>query len=199
MEQLESLVGCLLDGRYLLRSVIGGGGSAVVFAGSDLLLSRPVAVKMLRSEAAPAEKPGTETREQFLARSSEARRMNRLAFVRESRAASVLSHPHIVTIFDVCAETDNPYIVMELVEGKPLSERLTALGILPLDEQLYIAACILEALAEAHANGIACNVFWSDDAEETKEFLDMGIDTILTNDYNRIAQIVSGKDKYYLH
>lgn len=43
---------------------------------------------------------------------------------------------------------------------------------------------------KAHAHGIACNVFWSDDPEETKQFLVMGIDTILTNDYNRIAQIV---------
>lgn len=44
---------------------------------------------------------------------------------------------------------------------------------------------------KAHANGIRCNVFWSDDTEETKKFLDMGIDTILTNDYNRISQAVS--------
>lgn len=43
---------------------------------------------------------------------------------------------------------------------------------------------------KAHANGIRCNVFWSDDAEETKKFLDMGIDTILTNDYHTIAEVV---------
>ena len=42
-----------------------------------------------------------------------------------------------------------------------------------------------------HINGIVCNVFWSDEPEETREFLRMGIDTILTNDYNRIAQVVS--------
>lgn len=47
-----------------------------------------------------------------------------------------------------------------------------------------------EMIDKAHANGIRCNVFWSDDPEETKKFLDMGIDTILTNDYNRISQIV---------
>ena len=45
----------------------------------------------------------------------------------------------------------------------------------------------------AHANGIACNVFWSDDPEETERFLDMGIDTILTNDYNRIAKTVAAR------
>ena len=47
-----------------------------------------------------------------------------------------------------------------------------------------------EMIDKAHAHGIKCNVFWSDDPEETQQFLDMGIDTILTNDYNLISQIV---------
>ena len=47
-----------------------------------------------------------------------------------------------------------------------------------------------EMIDKAHANGIKCNVFWSDDAQETKKFLEMGIDTILTNDYNLISQAV---------
>ena len=55
-----------------------------------------------------------------------------------------------------------------------------------------------EMIDKAHANGIACNVFWSDDVKETQEFLDMGIDVILTNDYNSIAQVVAKKEKYYL-
>ena len=53
-----------------------------------------------------------------------------------------------------------------------------------------------EMIEKAHANGILCNVFWSDDPEETQQFLDMGIDTILTNDYNIISQVVSEKEKY---
>ena len=48
-----------------------------------------------------------------------------------------------------------------------------------------------EMVDKAHAHGIICNVFWSDDPEETRRFLEMGIDVILTNDYNRIAQIVA--------
>ena len=47
-----------------------------------------------------------------------------------------------------------------------------------------------EMIARAHKNGIKCNVFWSDDEDETQKFLDMGIDTILTNDYNLISQVV---------
>jgi glycerophosphoryl diester phosphodiesterase len=53
-----------------------------------------------------------------------------------------------------------------------------------------------EMIDKAHENGIICNVFWSDDEEETQRFLDMGIDVILTNDYNRIANIVSKAEKY---
>ena len=47
-------------------------------------------------------------------------------------------------------------------------------------------------IEKAHKNGIQCNVFWSDDPEEAKLFLHMGIDTILTNDYHRVAQILNG-------
>ena len=53
-----------------------------------------------------------------------------------------------------------------------------------------------EMVDRAHENGIICNVFWSDDTEETQRYLDMGIDVILTNDYNAIAQVVAKKDKY---
>ena len=53
-----------------------------------------------------------------------------------------------------------------------------------------------EMIQKAHANGIICNVFWSDDPAEAKEFLDMGIDVILTNDFHRIAAVVGEKEKY---
>ena len=54
-----------------------------------------------------------------------------------------------------------------------------------------------EMIDKAHANGIICNVFWSDDKEETEKFLDMGIDVILTNDYHRISTIVDKREKYF--
>lgn len=53
-----------------------------------------------------------------------------------------------------------------------------------------------EMIDKAHENGIICNVFWSDNPEETKKFLDMGIDVILTNDYHRISMVVDKKEKY---
>ena len=55
---------------------------------------------------------------------------------------------------------------------------------------------IREVIEQAHANGIVCNMFWSDDAEETARFLDMGIDTILTNEFVRIKRVVDQKEKY---
>ena len=72
----------------------------------------------------------------------------------------------------------------------PLSmiERAIKLGAKKV--QLFKPYFNRESVELAHANGIKCNVFWSDDAAETKEFLDMGIDTILTNDYNLISQVV---------
>lgn len=150
MEQLEKLVGSILDGRYCLHAVIGNGGSAVVFRGEDLLLRRFVAIKMLRSEAIAEDG----IQEAVHATHEEARRINRHAFVRESLTAAIFSHPYVVRIYDVCPETDNPYIVMELVDGKPLSERIKSLGILPFHELLFITRCILEVLEIAHENGI---------------------------------------------
>lgn len=152
MEMLEALVGQELDGRYLLRSVIGAGGSAVVFEAEDTLLSRTVAIKMLRSEMSGS---GTgRTRSATKEARTQARKIGRAVFLREAHAATVLSHPAIVTVFDVCDHPTNPYIVMELVRGKSLSARIKKKGILPLGEILSIAHEVLEALVEAHAHGV---------------------------------------------
>ena len=56
--------------------------------------------------------------------------------------------------------------------------------------QLYKPYFTEETVKKAHEHGILCNVFWSDNPEETKKFLEMGIDTILTNDYNLISQVL---------
>ncbi len=62
--------------------------------------------------------------------------------------------------------------------------------------QLYKPYFNAEMIEKAHNNGIICNVFWSDDADEVRKFLDMGIDVILTNDYHRISLVVNEKEKY---
>jgi len=72
-----------------------------------------------------------------------------------------------------------------------IADRAIELGAykLPLFKPYFNQATI----DKAHEHGILCNVFWSDDPEETKEFLAMGIDTILTNDYNLVSQVVPRK------
>ena len=145
MERLENLVGQMLDNRYRLEHVKGAGGTAVVFLAEDTLLSRPVAIKMLRSTAARS--AGEE-------KDAEARRINRHAFRQEAIAASVLSHPNTVAIYDVSPTRENPYIVMEYIEGEALSDRIKREGVLPTGEILRITAAVLSALAEAHEQGI---------------------------------------------
>lgn len=144
MEELTKSVGRLLDERYRLQEVIGTGGSAVVFRAHDLLLDRKVAVKMLRT--LPAAAPH--------GKENEAVRRNREAFLREGMAAAMLAHPAIVSVYDVSPESADPYLVMELVEGRPLSDLCEEQGILPPEQILFITKNILLALEEAHSRGI---------------------------------------------
>ncbi len=62
--------------------------------------------------------------------------------------------------------------------------------------QLFKGYFNAQMVQKAHENGIICNVFWSDDVKETEEYLDMGIDVILTNDYHKIAEVVARREKY---
>ena len=160
MERLENLVGQVLDNRYRLEHVKGAGGTAVVFLAEDTLLSRPVAIKMLRSVAVSPN-----------GKDEEARRINRHAFRQEAMAASVLSHPNTVAIYDVSPAMENPYIVMEYIEGESLADRVKREGALQTAEVVRITAAVLSALSEAHEQGIihrdikAQNILLSSDGQ----------------------------------
>ena len=121
-------------GPYAIESALGAGGMGEVYRARDTRLDRGVAVKILGH--AVAHDP------QFRGR-----------FEREARAISALSHPHICTLFDVGHEGDVPYLVMELLQGETLAERLTS-GPLPPSQALTIASQIGSALAAAHRVGI---------------------------------------------
>jgi len=118
--------------HYRIIEQLGEGGMGVVYLAEDTTLGRQVAMKFLTSTAPDL----------------------RARFLREARAVSVLTHPNIATVFDY-GETaqDQPYIVMELIKGEPLSEKLRA-GSLPLPEAARIVSCIAEALGEAHRQGV---------------------------------------------
>jgi serine/threonine protein kinase len=125
-------------GSYDLLRIIGNGGSATVYEAVHRSLGRPVALKVLH--APPAEAPLTE---QVLKR-----------FLREGRAAARVRHPHVVDVFD-CGEADGiPFLVMELVDGETLAQRLQREMKLPLARVLEILLPILSAVAKVHSAGI---------------------------------------------
>ncbi len=129
----------LLDDRYRLLERIGGGGMAEVYLAEDVLLTRRVAVKILRSQFTGDE--------DFITR-----------FRQEARAAARLSHPNIVSIFDVGREADTHYIVMEYVAGETLKDLIKRGALTPL-AAAEIAAQVAAALKHAHANNIVhCDI-----------------------------------------
>ncbi len=124
-----------LGGRYQLERKIGGGGMAIVYKARDLVLNRPVAVKVLR--------PQFGTDEDFVNR-----------FRREAQAVASLSHPNIVSVYDVGQEEDTYFMVMEYVEGQTLKDLINQQGALPVAEAVRIAVQVCDALDHAHQNKI---------------------------------------------
>jgi len=118
--------------HYRIIHQLGEGGMGVVYLAEDTTLGRRVALKFLST-----------TTKEYRAR-----------FLREARAVSALTHPNIATVFDY-GETGEgqPYIVMELIKGESLSDKLRA-GSLPLPEAVRIVSYIAEALGEAHHQGV---------------------------------------------
>jgi eukaryotic-like serine/threonine-protein kinase len=120
--------------HYRVISQLGAGGMGVVYEAEDTRLGRRVALKLLPPDA------GTD-----------ADAMGR--FLREARIISTLNHPHICTLHDIGDFERQQFMVMELLEGEPLKERI-ARGPLPLDDVLELGAQIADALDAAHAAGV---------------------------------------------
>jgi serine/threonine-protein kinase len=121
-------------GPYEVVSLIGSGGMGEVYRARDSRLNREVAIKVLPSEVAADH--------------------DRLArFEREAQVLASLNHPNIANIYGVDDSSGTPALVMELVEGPTLADRI-AKGTIPLDEALPIAKQIAEALEAAHEQGI---------------------------------------------
>jgi eukaryotic-like serine/threonine-protein kinase len=121
-------------GPYEIVSAIGAGGMGEVYRARDTRLDRDVAIKVL----APAVTLGSDLKQRF---------------EREARAISSLNHPHICTLFDVGHHQGTDYLVMELLTGQTLADRI-ARGPLPLEELLTYGEQIADALERAHRQGI---------------------------------------------
>lgn len=129
------MIGKMLGNRYEIVERIGGGGMALVYRATDTYLGRPVAVKVLRS--------------QFVGDDDFVRR-----FKREAQAAASLSHPNVVSIYDVGQEDELYYIVMELVDGQTLKEKIEQEAPLPIPVAVRIGIQILDALEHAHQSKV---------------------------------------------
>ncbi len=130
-----NLVGKVIGNRYEILEKIGEGGMATVYKARCNILKRYVAVKVLRDEFT--------TDEEFIRR-----------FNTEAQSAASLTHPNIVSIYDVGHEENIYYIVMELVQGKTLKEIINEDGVLPWKWSVNIAIQVASALEMAHRNNI---------------------------------------------
>ena len=132
---MDPYIGKMLDNRYEILEPIGKGGMAVVYKAKCHRLNRLVAVKILKSD---------------LAQDADFRRR----FNAESQAVALLSHPNIVSVYDVSKGGDIEYIVMELIDGITLKQYMERRGLLNWRESLHFITQIMRALSHAHSRGI---------------------------------------------
>ncbi|WP_339198080.1 Stk1 family PASTA domain-containing Ser/Thr kinase [Solibacillus sp. FSL R5-0449] len=129
------LVGKHIGGRYKILKLIGGGGMSNVYLAHDIILSRDVAIKILRYD---------------LSNEEELHRR----FQREALSATSLTNPNIVSIYDVGEDEDMHYIVMEYIKGKTLKQYIQEFSPLSAARSVHIMKQLTSAIAHAHENGI---------------------------------------------
>ena len=123
-------------GRYTIVRELGRGAMGIVYLAEDSVLTRTVALKMIALTGSDDERDTAEAR-----------------FRQEARAAGGISHPSIITIYDVGREGDAAFIAMELVEGRELRDLIRE-GALTPSQSIELAALVAEALAFAHERGV---------------------------------------------
>lgn len=127
-------LGTVIADRYVLADRIGTGGTADVFRSTDRILERDVALKLLRTTS---EDPQARAR-----------------FAVEAKTLAVLNHPGLVTVLDAGIDGDQPFLVMELIDGPNLSQQLRSEGALPAAQVRELGVQLAEAVAYAHDRGV---------------------------------------------
>ncbi|KND34799.1 MULTISPECIES: serine/threonine-protein kinase [Streptomyces] len=158
----------LIAGRYRLEARIGRGGMGIVWRATDQLLGRQVAVKELALDDSLPEDRSRQRRERTL---------------REARAVARLGHPHIIVVHDVVEQDERPYIVMELINGSSLAERIEAEGPVDAREAARIGIALLGALRRAHDAGVLHR-----DLKPANVLMETGTDRVVLTDFG-IAQV----------
>lgn len=158
----------LIAGRYRLEERVGRGGMGVVWRASDEVLGRRVAVKeFLPDDSLPDD---------------DARRRRDRTF-REARAVCQLRHPHIIVVHDVVEHDGRPYLVMELVDGPSLAERIARDGPVGPAEAARIGIALLSAVHTAHEAGVLHR-----DIKPANVLIESGTDRVVLTDFG-IAQV----------
>jgi eukaryotic-like serine/threonine-protein kinase len=171
----------VLNGRYEVDSVLGQGGMAKVFRGTDQVLGRTVAIKVLSPQFADDA--------QFVTR-----------FRREAQSAAALNHPNIVGVFDTGSQGDVHFIVMEYVEGRTLRDVIRSEGPLHPQRAIEIADAVAKALESAHEAGMVHrdikpgNIMLTSDGEV--KVMDFGIARTSTGDTLTQTAAVLGTASY---
>jgi eukaryotic-like serine/threonine-protein kinase len=119
--------------RYRIGRLLGQGGMAQVYEAVDLELDRPVAIKVLRRELMDERA--------------------RARFLREGRAGAALTHPHACQLYEVAEHDGHPFLVMELLDGEPLSARLSRGG-MPFDDVVAVMTPLMDVVAAFHQQGL---------------------------------------------
>lgn len=181
MENTDMYIGRMLDDRYEILEKIGTGGMAVVYKARCHRLNRLVAVKILKADLAQDE----DFRRRFHA---------------ESQAVAMLSHPNIVSVYDVSSAGNIDYIVMELIEGITLKQYINRKGQLNWKEVLHFSTQIVKAVSHAHSRGIVHrdikphNIMILKDG--SVKVADFGIARLLTTQQNTLTQEALGSVHY---
>jgi serine/threonine-protein kinase len=158
-------VGARIADKYQLDSILGRGGMGVVYEGKHVWTGRPVAVKVMGPEYAEDQKMAER-------------------FLREARSAASLRHPNVVDVLDMGRDADGSvYLVLELLRGHSLGDRLDEQGVLSVEETLAVLLPVMDALTEAHDKGIVHrdlkpdNIFLSQDGKDgvVPKLLDFGV------------------------
>lgn len=155
-------------GGYRIFEVLGAGGMGIVMRAEDVTLQRTVAIKAMHPRYATSKRAGER-------------------FLREARAAAAIEHENIITIHFVGYDRDIPFLVMPLLRGESLRNRIQSAGSLPVDEVLRIGRQIAAGLAAAHDRGlihrdIKPDNIWLEEGTNRVKILDFGLARTVTED-----------------